>query len=111
MSYRQSRCSFCDGDATAQCPRCGDGVCAEHGLGERDHCAICARELAEDIELRHFARAVSHGSDQNGIFSGHGVSRAPLEALEKLTDKVGDWFDAHAAKKAFDARSREEIAA
>jgi hypothetical protein len=111
MSYRHGICSFCDREGTAQCPRCGEGVCTEHGLGEHDHCAVCAREFAEDLELRHFARAVSHGKDENGMFSGHGMSRAPLEALEELTDKVGGWFDAHTAKKVFDARSRDEIAA
>jgi hypothetical protein len=111
MSYRQGPCSFCDRDVTAQCPRCGVGVCTEHGLAERDHCAVCARELAEDLELRHFARVVGHSKDETGMFAGHGMSRAPLDALEDLSDKVGDWFDAHAAKKKFDARSHEEIAA
>jgi hypothetical protein len=110
MSYRTGPCTFCDHEGRSACPRCAAWVCASHDVGEGGHCAVCARELNEALEERKFARAVSHGVDENGMFSPHGLSRAPLEAVEHLADKVGGWFDEHGVRKAFKTRSREEIA-
>jgi hypothetical protein len=111
MSYRAGPCTFCDEDGRSTCPRCDAWVCASHDVGEQGHCGVCAKELKDDLEERRFARAVSHGVDEGGLFSPHGLSRAPLEAMEHLADKVGGWFDEKSATKAFDSRSREDIAA
>jgi hypothetical protein len=111
MGYRASPCTFCDGEGDATCPRCQGWVCASHGVGDAGHCGACARELKDDLEERHFVREVSHSDDDGGLFSGHGHSRGPLEAVQLLTDAVGGWFDERSVKKAFDARSPEEIAA
>jgi hypothetical protein len=111
MSYRTGPCTFCDQDGRSTCQRCDAWVCTSHDVGEHGHCAVCAKELKDDLEERRFARAVSHSHDEGGLFSGHGASRTPLDAVEHLADKVGGWFDEHGVKKTFDARSREDIAA
>ena len=73
---------------------------------------MCAKELTDELEERKFARAVNHVADDRGMFAGQGhLSRAPLEAVQHLGEAVGGWFDEHGVKKAFDARSPDEIAA
>ena len=112
MSYRDGPCTFCDQQGNATCPRCQDWVCAPHGVMEQGHCAMCAKELKDDLDERKFARAVNHPAEDRGLFSGQGrISGAPLEAVHQLGDAIGGWFDEHGAKKAFDARTIEDIAA
>jgi hypothetical protein len=111
MGYRAGPCTFCDGEGSATCPRCQGWVCASHAVGEAGHCGACARELKDDLEERQFARQVGHSNDDQGMFAARGHARAPLEAVQHLTDAVGGWFDERAVRKAFDERSAEDIAA
>jgi hypothetical protein len=118
MSYRSGPCSFCDDEACAQCPRCGASTCTAHAPGSESesdraaghsaHCAICAKELKDDLDEIAFIRDLGEPGDDRGMFA-----RRPSLAdwVESLVRSVGRAHDIRRAKKVFGGRTAGDIAA
>jgi hypothetical protein len=113
MTYRSGPCSFCDDETREQCPRCGASTCAAHAPTNHagaTFCAICAKELKDDIDEVKFVRDLKQPGEDRGMFTRR-RSFSFADAMDSIADKIARALDERRARKIFDRRSHGDIAA
>jgi hypothetical protein len=108
--YREELCTFCDATSRLHCPRCQAAVCSGHAPVEAAHCAMCAKELRDDLEIARFMVAVHDvPPDSGALFRSRGASLN--DAVSWLTKHIGDFFARRRVERTFARRTPEQIAA
>jgi hypothetical protein len=113
MSYRSGPCAFCDAEAGAACPRCGAATCVAHAPSterQERYCAICAKELKDDLDELKFVRDLKQPGEDRGMFTRRRRSFSFADAMDSVADYVGRGLDARRAKRIFDRRTPADIA-
>jgi hypothetical protein len=111
-AYRDGPCLFCDAPSRETCPRCAALVCEAHGLAGRSWCAVCAKELKDDLDVARFAVEVNEvPPDSGALFKGRGKGENLGTLIDHLVARVRAYFGARSVRRTFDARTLEEIAA
>ncbi len=109
-AYRQEMCSFCQAGSIERCPRCQVAVCAAHGLGGTPHCAMCRKELEDDLDVAGFTVAVHEAPpDSSPLVFSRGPSL--WELLKPLFGGIDLYFRRRRVERAFARRTLAEIAA
>jgi hypothetical protein len=109
-AYRAEACAFCELASEGRCPRCQVAVCASHGPVGQAWCALCAKELKDDLDVAGFSIAVNDVPPDSG-----GMFRSRQHPLVAIIDSVVRWIRTSSSAKrvrhAFDTRTPAEIAA
>lgn len=109
-AYRDGSCAFCELGAREPCPRCQAFVCEVHGVrgGDGPYCAMCAKELRDDLEVLRFSVAVHDPPpDSRPVFRG---SEALGPSLVQLLARALLAFQERRARRAFERRTPAQIA-
>jgi hypothetical protein len=111
-AYRDAACLFCDAPSRETCPRCSAPVCEAHGLAGGAWCAICAKELKDDLDVARFTVEVNEvPPDSGALFKGRGNGENLGTLIDHLVGRVRAYFSARRVRRTFDARTHDEIAA
>jgi hypothetical protein len=116
-AYREEACGFCELASLGRCPRCQVSVCAAHGPQAEAFCALCAKELKDDLDVASFSVDVHDvPPDSGGLFRGGFLrGRSPYALLDDFFDSLVSAFQGRfrrrRVRRVFDARSPAEIAA
>jgi hypothetical protein len=111
-AYRDSPCLFCDAPSCETCPRCDALVCEAHGLAGRAWCALCAKELKDDLDVARFAVEVNEvPPDSGALFRGRGNGENLGTLIDHLFARVRTYFTSRGVRRTFENRTRDEIAA
>jgi hypothetical protein len=107
QAYRDEPCAFCELASREYCPRCQLAVCSEHRLTAEGYCGICAKELADDLDVSSFHVAVHDAPPDSGALFRGGFS----DLLEALVRAVRAPILRRDVRLVFRTRSLAEIAA
>jgi predicted amidophosphoribosyltransferase len=107
-AYRDASCAFCERGAHERCPRCEALVCDMHGAGGRPYCAVCAKELDDDLEVLRFSVTVHEPPpDSHPMW----YSRDTFwSSLRQAFARVQLAFRERRALRTFEQRTPEQIA-
>jgi hypothetical protein len=110
--YRDGLCLFCDGTRRETCRRCQAAVCPTHALDGGAWCAVCAKELKDEVDVATFGVAVNDVAPGSSIDVFNRPN--PFDVLGTLVRRSIVAVRARSAKRrarrAFDSRSPSEIA-
>ena len=106
--YRDESCGFCEMQAREHCKRCQVAVCEKHApaAGGAPHCAMCAKELKDDLDVVRFAVAVREESPQ----SWPRFNRSLSEGLLQLVEGVQLMWQERQTRRRFARWTLEDIA-
>lgn len=83
--YRDEACGFCEMQARQHCGRCQVSVCGRHApAGGAAHCAMCAKELKDDLDVVRFAVAVREEPPASFPRLGRSLSQEVIGLMERV---------------------------
>ena len=108
-AYRGALCGFCESNGREHCPRCRVFVCAENRGQSTPYCAMCAKELKDDLDVALFTVNVHEAPPDSRSFL---ASRPSV--LEGLFAPAAKTIRIHLARRramrTFARRTADEIA-
>ncbi|HEX8793020.1 MAG TPA: hypothetical protein VF765_18875 [Polyangiaceae bacterium] len=105
--YRDEPCAFCELAARGHCLRCQLPVCTAHAPSAgAPHCAVCAKELKDDVDVVRFAFAVREESPR----SWGRLNRPLSEGLIRLLESAQLVWKERQTRRRFARRTLEDIA-
>ncbi len=106
-AYRDETCAFCELGSRAHCPRCGASVCEAHAPSGAPYCAMCAKELRDDLDVLRFSVAVHEPPpDSTRIARSEGLASAVVQ----LIARAELFFRERQARSSFERRTPAQIA-
>ena len=109
-AYRQNACLFCDAPSVEACPRCRADVCAHHRAAVASRmpgswCAVCAKELKDDLDVARFAVDVSEVPPDSGALFRSRRSGL-IDLVDGLVGGLRRYFSERRVRRAFEFRGR-----